>query len=209
MRMRKRRHALFLSLVEELPRPLKILDVGGSQRFWESMDYVALDGVEITLLNPSRVKVKHPGFTYVRGDARNLTRFSDREFDVAFSNSVIEHVGDFDDQQKMADELRRVGRRYFLQTPNRYFPIEPHFYFPLFQFLPLSVRVAFLMNLPLAHRGRIRERDRAVAKATEIRLLNRKELTGLFPGATVTPEKFFGLTKSFVLFDGFKVTASL
>lgn len=209
IKLRKRRHALFLALIDELPRPLRILDVGGSQRFWESMEYVARNDVEITLLNRSRVKVRHPGFEYVRGDARDMTRFADDQFDVVFSNSVIEHVGDFADQQRMAQEIRRVGRRYFLQTPNRYFPIEPHFFFPLFQFLPVAVRVLLLMTLPLTPRGRIRERDRALKAVTEIRLMTRAELQDLFPGATVRHEKFMGLTKSFVVFDGFKVVSSL
>ena len=209
VRLRKRRHALFLALIDDLPRPLRILDVGGSQRFWETMEYVARADVEITLLNRSRVKVRHPGFEFVPGDARDMKRFADREFDVVFSNSVIEHVGEFDDQQRMAEEVRRVGKRYFLQTPNRFFPIEPHFFFPLFQFLPLSVRVLLLMNLPLTHRGRIRERARAVEAASEIRLLSRAELQKLFPGATMQHERFMGLTKSFVLFHGFKVTQVL
>ena len=207
MRLRKRRHALFLSLIDELPRPLRILDVGGSQRFWESMEYRARD-VEITLLNRSRVKIRQPGFVYVPGDARDMERFSDDEFDVVFSNSVIEHVGDFGDQQRMAEEVRRVGRRYFLQTPNKFFPIEPHFFFPLFQFLPFAVRVWLLMHLPLTARGRIRERNDAVREVAEIRLLTRAELRTLFPGASVSHEKFIGLTKSFVVFDGFRVMSS-
>jgi hypothetical protein len=208
IRLRKRRHALFLALIDELNEPLRILDVGGSQRFWESMDYVAGEDVEITLLNRKRVKVRQPGFVYVQGDARDMKRFADNDFDVVFSNSVIEHVGDFGDQQQMAEEVRRVGRRYFLQTPNRYFPIEPHFFFPLFQFLPLSVKVSLLMILPLTPRGRIRDREQAVRAVTEIRLLTRAELQELFPGATLKQERFLGLTKSFVVFDGFRVMTS-
>jgi hypothetical protein len=208
LRLRKRRHALFLALIDELPRPLRILDVGGSQRFWESMEYRAREDVEITLLNRSRVDVRQPGFIYVHGDARDMNRFSDGEFDVVFSNSVIEHVGDLGDQQRMAEEVRRVGRRYFLQTPNRYFPIEPHFFFPLFQFLPFAVRVWLAMNLPLTPRGRIRDRVEAVREIAEIRLLTRAELQALFPEASVTHERFLGLTKSFVYFDGFRVMSS-
>ena len=41
--------------------------------------------------------------------------FGEREFDVIFSNSVIEHVGQFADQQRMADEVRRVGEGYWVQ----------------------------------------------------------------------------------------------
>jgi SAM-dependent methyltransferase len=204
MKLRKRRLARFLSLIVEVPSPINILDVGGTQQFWETMEFVGHGDFDITLLNPQRVKVRHPRFTYVAGDGRNMDRFADDEFDVVFSNSVIEHVGDFDDQLRMAEEVRRVGKRYFLQTPNRYFPIEPHFFFPLFQFLPLSVRVFLLRNLPLTYRGRVRDRRRAFETASGIRLLNKSELRQLFPGGTLAEEKIMGLTKSFILYDGFE-----
>ena len=60
---------------------------------------------------------------------------------MAFSNSVIEHIPP-PLQQDFANEISRVARRYFVQTPNRYFPIEPHYQFPFFQFLPRSLRQA-------------------------------------------------------------------
>lgn len=55
-----------------------------------------------------------------------MKQFQDNEFDAVFSNSVIEHVGDYEAQRQMANEIMRVGKRYFVQTPNFYFPIEPH-----------------------------------------------------------------------------------
>jgi hypothetical protein len=57
-----------------------------------------------------------------------------------FSNSVIEYVGDFPDQQRMADEVRRVGDRYRVQSMSKHFPIEPRFVFPFYQHLPLWLR---------------------------------------------------------------------
>jgi hypothetical protein len=71
-----------------------------------------------------------------------MPQYRDKEFDIAFSNSVIEHVGNDLRIRQMADEVRRVGRNY-LQTPNYYFPLEPHFFFPFF-------------HRALSHRGLIR-----------------------------------------------------
>ncbi|MEM2045934.1 MAG: class I SAM-dependent methyltransferase, partial [Candidatus Bathyarchaeia archaeon] len=58
---------------------------------------------------------------WIIGDARCMP-FKDKSFDVVFSNSVIEHVGNYDDQKMCAEEIRRVGKCYFVQTPNFYFP---------------------------------------------------------------------------------------
>jgi len=57
-------------------------------------------------------------------------QFGNGQFDWCFSNSVIEHVGTLADQLRMASEVRRVARGYFVQTPYRYFPIEPTSSFP-------------------------------------------------------------------------------
>jgi 2-polyprenyl-3-methyl-5-hydroxy-6-metoxy-1,4-benzoquinol methylase len=74
-----------------------------------------------------------------------MPQFQNDEFDIVFSNSVIEHVGSYEEQNLMASEVRRVGKRYFIQTPNLFFPIEPHFLFPFFQFLPLDYRVTLII----------------------------------------------------------------
>ncbi|MGH7860878.1 MAG: methyltransferase domain-containing protein [Candidatus Dormibacteraceae bacterium] len=81
-----------------------------------------------------------PPFQSVIGDARDLAQFQAQAFDVAFSNSVIEHVGGADDQRRMASEAMRVASHYFVQTPKHYFPIEPHFLVPGFQFMPSGLK---------------------------------------------------------------------
>jgi ubiquinone/menaquinone biosynthesis C-methylase UbiE len=88
--------------------------------------------VDITLLNPELSESAPSNFTAFVGDGRSMPQFEDHQFDIVFSNSTIEHVGSIDDQRAMAREIVRVGRKYYVQTPNRYFPIEPHFVFPFF-----------------------------------------------------------------------------
>jgi hypothetical protein len=128
--------------------------------------------------------------------------FADASFDVIYTNSVIEHVGGLEDQRRMADEIRRVGKRYFLQTPNRFFPLEPHFLFPFFQFLPISIRVFLLRNFHLGWFGRIPDAKRAKEIVESVRLLDRKDMLELFPGAHSYDERVFGMTKSFVVCGG-------
>jgi hypothetical protein len=199
-KLRRKRFGLFLSLIESLPRPLTILDVGGTQRFWETMGFADERDTKMVLLNLEKARVSHPNFTSIIGDGRDLGRFRGGQFDVVFSNSVIEHVGGYDDQRRMAREVVRVGKTYFVQTPNRFFPIEPHFLFPLFQFLPLRVQVFLITHFKLGWYKKLPDRGEAAALARSIRLLTEREVRELFPGARIRREKLLGLTKSFIAY---------
>lgn len=202
-KMRKKRIALFASLIAQLPRPLNILDVGGEQRFWEIVDLVNEDA-RILLYNLFPGKVTHPTLVSMVGDARDMSAFRDNQFQIVFSNSVIEHVGTFAHQRQMAEEIQRVGERFYVQTPNRYFPLEPHFLFPFFQFLPLSLRVFLVTHFNVGWRGKIPDKAEAQRAVREIRLLTEKELKQLFPGAKVYKEKLLGITKSFIVYGGWE-----
>jgi SAM-dependent methyltransferase len=193
---RKKRFAFVKALLVDLPKPLHILDVGGTQGYWEHMGFTG-DDLQLTLLNTEPIEVTLPNVTSVIGDARDMCEFKDKEFEVVFSNAVIEHVGNFDQQRRMAEEVQRVGKRYILHTPNRYFPIEPHVLIPFFQFLPLSLKVFIAIHSPnwgwkSSHLGEL----------STIRLMSERELRSIFPGARVYKERFWGLTKSFILYKG-------
>lgn len=198
-RLRRKRFKLFLELINDLPRPVRILDVGGTELFWEQMQFTGQKEFEITLLNLKPLAVKSAGFISMTGDARNMSQFSKNQFDVAFSNSVIEHVGSYTDQEAMASEMQRVARRLYAQTPNYYFPIEPHFLFPFFQFFPLWLKVRLVMQFRLGWLPRIREKQKATDICLSIRLLRKKELKILFPEARIYHEYFLGFIKSFIV----------
>lgn len=200
-RLRRRRFGSFLRMIEPLPKPLQLLDVGGTQLFWEVMGCAARDDLFVVLLNYGKVNVRHENFSAVRGDASRLP-FPDGSVELAISNSVIEHLYTLEAQERMAREVRRVAKRYYVQTPNRYFPMEPHFYFPFFQFLPLAWKVTLIRKLNLGRRGKVRDVEKATEWAREIRLLKAKELRRMFPEATLIRERFLGLTKSFVVVHG-------
>jgi hypothetical protein len=202
-RMRRRRFLWFEALVETLPAPVRIVDLGGRNEFWERHGWAGRDDVRITLVNLMEQPRRHENIEPRVGDATNLSEFPGGAFDVAFSNSVIEHLGTRARQAAMAREIRRVGRAYWVQTPNYWFPVEPHFLFPAWQWMPVAVRTALLHRLPVGGGPPCPDRGRARQRVESIRLLSRRELAGLFPGATIRPERLGGVAKSWIVHDGF------
>lgn len=202
VKFRRRRFKLFYELINKLPRPIKILDVGGTLYFWEAVGFVHEDGVEITLFNLFPQEIKHRNFKFVQGDATDLSLFANKSFDVVFSNSVIEHLTTFENQKKMADEIKRVGKRYWVQTPNFYFPIEQHFLCPFYHWLPIRTRIWLIQNFNLGWYKREQDYKVAHELVTSIRLLKYKEIKTLFPEAKIYKERFLGLVKSYIAYSG-------
>jgi hypothetical protein len=202
-RLRAKRFKFFQDLLSRVPPPVRILDVGGTADFWKKLD----DGydrtkIQVVLLNVKREAIDDPLFDSLVGDARDLSSFGNQSIDIVFSNSVIEHVGNFDDQRRMAEEVRRVGKRYFIQTPNAWFPIEPHFMVPGFQFMPLEVRTLLLTRFRLGWVPRTPDRRLAEEIVSSIRLLTPLEMRRLFPEAATYRERFVGMTKSIIAYYG-------
>ncbi|MES2330173.1 MAG: class I SAM-dependent methyltransferase [Bacteroidota bacterium] len=196
---RFKRFLFFRSLLNRLQKPVSILDIGGTQGYWDMMGFSDID-IRITLLNLEVQPTSGDSFTSVKGDATDLSAYADQSFDIVYSNSVIEHLFTYEAQLKMANEVRRVGKNYFIQTPNYYFPIEPHWVFPFFQFLPVTCRVWMTRNLNLGHIGRIPDPVDASKRVAEVQLLTRQQMQQLFPQAKMYQETFFGLTKSLVAY---------
>ena len=183
--------------------PITVLDVGGTWNFWETMNFKYFTQCTITLLNLNEYKIpeKFKNIKSVIGDATDLSKYSEKQFDLVFSNSVIEHVGKEQAQKKMADELLRVGKHLYVQTPNKNFPIEPHFIFPLFQFLPLKLKIFLLTHFALGwYANKVSSKDEAKKIAESVDLLDLKRLRKFFPNAKIQKEKIFPFTKSFYFF---------
>lgn len=202
-RMRKKRFTLFEEITGLLPRPLRIVDVGGTNLFWEQCGWAGREGIHITIVNLVPERRIHDNVVPKLGDATKLAEFPDGSFNVAFSNSVIEHLFTYEKQAAMAREIRRVANAYWVQTPNFWFPIEPHFHLPGWQWMPESLRVAIIRRQRCGWRGPCPDLDEARRTVREVRLLTRRELVKLFPGATVIRERFAGLVKSWILLGGF------
>ena len=120
-------------LAKHLKRDVVVLDVGGRPDYWANIGVKNI--AKIIVLNHDKRELNRdliedlPEKLFERriGDARNLSDYSDGSIDMAHSNSVIEHVGGWTNMRKMAQEMLRVGRAGWMQTPAWEFPIEPHF----------------------------------------------------------------------------------
>ena len=202
---RNRRFGFFRQFFDQISaggtQSVKILDIGGTEDYWKSMGFELNNKTEIVLLNLYEKEVSHPGFKSIKGDACNLEGIADKSFDLVFSNSVIEHLFTQENQIKMANEIQRVGKNYFIQTPNKYFPIEPHWVFPFFQFLPFGLQVFLTQHFNLGHIPKAKNKEAAISLVKEVRLLSKTEFTHLFKGSMLYTEKFLGLNKSFAVYQ--------
>lgn len=196
-KFRQKRMVFFKESITGMNRPMKILDVGGNEHFWVNSGFHEEQDIDITILNLTKIETNYPNFRAVAGDATELSDFNDNEFDIAFSNSVIEHLYTKENQIKMANEMRRVGKYYFVQTPNKYFFMEPHYLIPYFQFLPKKWRLFILTKTKLS-RNMKWDKNAAQQYLDEIRLISGNEYKKLFPAGNIWKEKFLGFSKSFI-----------
>lgn len=176
-------------------KPIHILDVGGTDYFWKNSSIPDIPNTKITLLNIHQEFSDHPNIVGIQGDATSMLEFDTYSFDLIFSNSVIEHLHTFENQQKMANEVMRVGKYFFIQTPNKYFPIEAHYALPFAQFYPKSLTYFLLTKTKLSRLKNWSPKD-AQQYLEEIRLLDEQQMRHLFPKTEIYQEKVMGLIKS-------------
>jgi SAM-dependent methyltransferase len=170
-----------------------ILDIGGTADFWEGRD------LAITVLNTEPLYGEPtPRMSYVAGDATALP-FADAAFDVAFSNSTIEHLRTRENQVRAAAEAMRVGRSLWIQTPNRWFPVEPHYLAPFVHWVPERIRRRILRYTTVWGWLTRPSQAEVDAMVDEIRLLSAADLRPMFPGCEIRRERFLGLTKSLIV----------
>lgn len=195
---REKRFSFFLDKMNKMEKPLTIFDVGGKINFWENRGLAGNLNYKITIVNFEKEKSQYSNIKTLIGDATDLSQFADKSFDIVHSNSVIEHLYNFNNQSKMASEIVRVGKKYIVQTPNKYFFLEPHYLLPFFQFIPDKLKYLILTKTKLS---RLKKWDKNFAKQyiNEIRLLSLKEMKILFPKSKIYFEKFIGMNKSFTM----------
>jgi SAM-dependent methyltransferase len=156
----------------------RIVDIGcGAFGLISQAPHLNITGVDL------HERPEYPG-ELVQADATRHLPFEDGAFDFAYCNSVIEHIPP-ERRRPFAQELRRVARGWYVQTPALSFPVEPHSLLPAAHWLPLALRRAYW-----------RLGAGAGDDVYEINLLRRRELESLFGPAL--RERIGPLTKSWI-----------
>jgi len=168
-----------------------VLDLGGGAFNWTLVPTKP----RLTILDVYDHGDKAQWASYVVGDGCN-TSFPSQNFDIVFSNSVIEHVGGIDKQRQFAAECMRCGKAFFIQTPNKWFPFDTHTLMPLAHWLPQRTFKKLLRFSPRFLFFRADPGD--LEDFSNMRLLGKRDLQELFPSAEIIEEKFCGITKSLI-----------
>jgi ubiquinone/menaquinone biosynthesis C-methylase UbiE len=165
-------------------RGFKVLDIGGQVDEATAQVIESHEGtlyvVNIMREHLETIKAQHPGVRVVVADARCLP-FADDAFDLVYSNAVIEHVGDFDDQAAMAREVARVGKSWFITTPNRWFPFEFHMRLPFVSWLP--ARTLRRVGRMYSYNHVARRYESGIDR--QLRLMTKGEMRRVFPQSEI------------------------
>lgn len=147
------------------------------------------------------------GFTPVEISENGVLPFDDAYFDIVYCSSVIEHVSvpkadlykfksgskfaklSRHHQKMFANEIRRVGKSYFVQTPNRWFLFESHTWLPFVGWFPRRVQIA---TIDLFNKFWIKK------TCPDFCLLDKQAFSTLFPDAEIKPEISLGMVKSWM-----------
>lgn len=192
-RLRRRRFRALWQAFPDLSE-MSVVDLGGRPSTWQQLP-----------VRPRRVVCvnfeRHPGdvgITCVEGDVCDTGSIRGLgSFDLAFSNSTIEHVGGHARRCQFAETVRSAAPNYWVQTPSRYCPVEPHAVFPAYQFLPVRLRRAVGRGWPLSRLGTDGD---LLEEILNIELLSVIELRYYFPDARLWKERLAGVTKSLVAY---------
>ncbi len=195
----KRAHILLDKLSALNLSEIKILDVGGSSYFWDGMKSQFKNKYQLVIVNLSKEEIGIGECQKIVGDGKTLSFIKDKSFDVVVSNSVIEHLGTLNQQREMAENIKRVGKYHFIQTPAFIFPFEPHFLFPFFHWLPKWIRVKLVQNFNLGWFMKQKSKEDAQTLVNSIRILKKKELKRFFRNSQIISERLWFFTKSYLV----------
>ncbi len=151
---RERKWRLFLKHLKP-NKDSKVLDVGFNEyEYRDTVNYLEKNYPyqnNITALgifeNSPRFSERYPKVEIVNYDGA-IFPFANKSFDICWSNAVIEHVGEKNNQIRFLKEIKRVSKKAFITSPNKLFPIEIHNRIPLLHILlPKKIFDKFLFRI--------------------------------------------------------------
>jgi len=175
---------------------MSVIDLGGSVESWRR---APVRPKHVHIVNLEEQPGDVPEWAEVDyADACALPeRIRTRRYDLAFSNSVIEHVGGHEPRLRFAGAIRSLADAYWVQTPYRYFPVEPHWVAPGAQHLPIALRTRIVRHWPLVH-TRAADSAEALGAVLWTDLVDRTQMRHYFPDSELLSERLLGLTKSLI-----------
>jgi hypothetical protein len=205
----------FLELIHPVSG-MAILDLGGwdGHLLYQIINTAGLKGGRMIVADTDpyvKTASRIYGFETVVLQKGSTLPFQDKEIDIVWCNSVIEHVtpdtngsrlisgmiGDKDwhmlsinHQQIFASEVRRIAKSYFVQTPDRRFPIELHTGIPLASYLSYNHTIKLIRLLR-------RFWPRPIGYV-DWNLLTVRDMRKFFPDGRIEVEKFLGIPKSII-----------
>ncbi|MBN8490191.1 MAG: hypothetical protein J0M00_02000 [Burkholderiales bacterium] len=204
----KRRSALFMSFIGDFTRPVKIVDLGGTVAMWERWGLDQDRGLHVTLVNnyvaDTNGKFVAPrvnNFLRLDADVAELGESFYRQFDLVFSNSMLEHLPTRLLQKRVASAIVGSGMPYFIQVPNKRSLIDPHFAHPLAPFFaswPRSLQKSMLLVSGLNGGKRHRSFESAGRRLEAYCPLSIDDTRQLFGDAVISLEWSYGIPMSIV-----------
>lgn len=203
---RKQKLQLFYSLACP-DQHCKILDVGAEINPSGDRGLQLIDGYQwkhnLSAINLSeqhieRIKSVYPQIESKTGDACSLP-YPDKSFDVVYSSAVIEHLGNHENQRKMASEMMRVGKSWFVTTPNRWYPFEFHLRLPFVTWLPWHGYRWFSRIISYNH---LKKRYVSGLDRRDLRLLSAAELSSMFSDSTIIKSRVTFMAETLCVFGG-------
>jgi len=204
---RKRKWKLFLNLIKP-DKDDTILDVGFNETEYSHVDNFLEKNYQypekitaLGLKEANEFAYRYPKVNTVKYDGR-IFPFGDKNFDICWSNAVLEHVGNREKQIFFIKEITRVSKSAYITTPNIFFPIEVHTRVPLLHYLPKKI---FDKILPIF--------GKSWATGNYMHLLSKKELKDILKEAGVSSyriieNKLLFFTLDFVIIWGEKTFCS-
>lgn len=199
-----------LELFNKLMKPTKemrVLDIGAEIN--PANEYVIqfidnypwennVSAINLSSEHISLIKQYYPEVDARVGDACALP-WEDKHFDIVYSNAVIEHLGNFEKQKKMAAEIMRVGKSWFVTTPNRWYPFEFHMRLPFVTWLPRNGYIRFGQVISYNH---MKRKYMTGIRRDDLKLMTAKDLKHCFPTSRIIKQRVTFMPETLICVGG-------